>query len=68
VVENPKNYIAMQKLTNKEEELMLYFWERGAMFVKDIVAIRKAMGLTVPAGQSLYNTSSFNGYRMPRGR
>jgi hypothetical protein len=37
-------------------------------FVKDIVAIRKAMGLTVPAGQSLYNTSSFNGYRMPRGR
>jgi predicted transcriptional regulator len=39
VVENPKNYIAMQKLTNKEEELMLYFWERGAMFVKDIVAL-----------------------------
>jgi predicted transcriptional regulator len=29
----------MQKLTNKEEELMLYFWERGAMFVKDIVAL-----------------------------
>ena len=29
----------MQKLTIKEEELMLYFWERGAMFVKDIVAL-----------------------------
>lgn len=29
----------MQKLTNKEEELMLYFWERGAMFVKDVVAL-----------------------------
>ena len=29
----------MQKLTNKEEELMIYFWERGAMFVKDIVAL-----------------------------
>ena len=29
----------MQKLTNKEEELMLYFWERGAMFEKDIVAL-----------------------------
>lgn len=39
MVENPKNYIAMQKLTNKEEELMLYFWERGAMFVKDVVAL-----------------------------
>ena len=32
----------MQKLTNKEEELMLYFWERGAMFVKDIVALYDA--------------------------
>ena len=39
MVENLKNYIAMQKLTNKEEELMLYFWERGAMFVKDVVAL-----------------------------
>ena len=29
----------MQKLTNKEEELMLMFWERGPMFVKDIVPL-----------------------------
>lgn len=29
----------MQKLTNKEEEIMVYLWERGAMFVKDIVAL-----------------------------
>lgn len=29
----------MQKLTNKEEELMRIFWERGQMFVKDIVAL-----------------------------
>ena len=29
----------MQKLTKKEEELMQIFWERGAMFVKDIVAL-----------------------------
>ena len=29
----------MQKLNNKEEELMLYFRERGAMFMKDIVAL-----------------------------
>ena len=29
----------MQKLTNREEELMQIFWERGAMFVKDIVAL-----------------------------
>ena len=27
----------MQKLTNKEEELMQLFWAHGAMFVKDIV-------------------------------
>ena len=27
----------MQKLTNKEEELMQIFWAEGAMFVKDIV-------------------------------
>ncbi len=29
----------MKKLTNREEELMQIFWERGAMFVKDIVAL-----------------------------
>ena len=29
----------MQKLTNKEEELMQMFWERGPMFVKDIVPL-----------------------------
>ena len=39
MVEKYKNHTDMQKLTNKEEELMLYFWERGAMFVKDIVAL-----------------------------
>ena len=29
----------MQKLTNKEEELMQMFWKRGAMFVKDFVGL-----------------------------
>ena len=29
----------MLKLTNKEEGLMQIFWERGAMFVRDIVAL-----------------------------
>ena len=33
-------------------------------FVKDIVAIRKAMGLSVVKGQKLYNTRRFNGYTM----
>ena len=33
-------------------------------FVKDIVAIRKAMGLSVVKGQKLYNTHRFNGYTM----
>ena len=33
-------------------------------FVKDFLAIRKAMGLPVAEGQPLYNTHSFNGYRM----
>jgi len=33
-------------------------------FVKDIVAIRQAMGLAVPKGQKLYNTHRFNGYVM----
>ena len=27
----------MQKLTNKEEELMQMFWERGPLFVREIV-------------------------------
>ena len=27
----------MQKLTTKEEELMCFFWEKGALFVKDIL-------------------------------
>ena len=29
----------MQKLTNKEAELIELFWQHGAMFVKDIVAL-----------------------------
>ena len=29
----------MQKLTNKEEELIELFWQHGAMFVKDIVVL-----------------------------
>lgn len=29
----------MEKLTRKEEELMLHFWEHGAMFVREIVDI-----------------------------
>lgn len=29
----------MQKLTNKEEEIMQILWSRGAMFVKEIVAL-----------------------------
>ena len=33
-------------------------------FIKDIVAIRKAMGLSVVKGQKLYNTRRFNGYTM----
>ena len=35
----PKNRFAMQKLTNKEEELMNYFWQYGAMFVRDVVML-----------------------------
>lgn len=31
--------MAMQKLTNKEEELMQFFWQYGAMFVKDVVLL-----------------------------
>ena len=27
----------MQRLTAKEEELMCFFWERGALFVKEIL-------------------------------
>jgi len=27
----------MQKLTTKEEELMCFFWEKGPLFVKDIL-------------------------------
>lgn len=29
----------MQKLTNKEEELMQHFWQHGAMFVRDVVML-----------------------------
>ena len=27
----------MHKLTAKEEELMLFFWEKGALFVREIL-------------------------------
>ena len=33
-------------------------------FVKDILEIRKNLGLTIPEGQPLYNTRKFNGYSM----
>lgn len=36
---NTKNSTTMQKLTNREEELMQIFWLQGPMFVKDIVAL-----------------------------
>ena len=29
----------MQKLTNKEEVLMQFFWQHGAMFVRDVVLL-----------------------------
>ena len=29
----------MEKLTKKEEEIMRLFWEKGPMFVRDLVAI-----------------------------
>lgn len=31
----------MQKLTAKEEELMCFFWEKGALFVKDLLDFYK---------------------------
>ena len=31
--------MTMQKLTNKEEELMQHFWQYGAMFVKDVLLL-----------------------------
>jgi hypothetical protein len=35
-------------------------------FVEDIIAIRKSMGLTVPAKQKLYNVRKFAGFSMVR--
>lgn len=32
----------MQKLTAKEEELMFFFWNKGALFVKEILEFYKA--------------------------
>lgn len=29
----------MEKLTRKEEELMQWFWDRGALFVRELVAL-----------------------------
>lgn len=31
------NYSVMQKLTKKEDAMMDIFWERGEMFVKDVI-------------------------------
>jgi L-fuculose-phosphate aldolase len=36
----------------------------GPKGVKDFLAIRKALGLKVDPKQKLYNTRTFNGYRM----
>ena len=29
----------MEKLTRKEEELMQWFWQRGPLFVRELVAL-----------------------------
>ena len=34
--------------------------------MKDLLTIRKSIGLKVPEGQSLYNTDTFAGYKMGR--
>ena len=34
----------MQKLTAKEEELICFFWEKGALFVKDILDFYEEIG------------------------
>lgn len=34
-----KNFWTMEKLTPREEELMRYFWSRGPLFVRELVAL-----------------------------
>ena len=38
----------------------------GRKSVEDFLSIRKALGLSIPEGQPLYNTQTFAGYRMRR--
>ena len=38
----------------------------GKKSVEDFLSIRKAMGLSIPEGQPLYNTQTFAGYKMKR--
>ncbi len=38
----------------------------GKKSVEDFLKIRAAMGLAIPPGQKLYNTNSFNGYKMKK--
>ena len=38
VLNSFKNFYSMEKLTIQEEEAMIYIWELGSCFVKDIVA------------------------------
>ena len=34
-----KNSCDMQKLTDKEEEIMAYFWDRGPLYVRQIIEL-----------------------------
>lgn len=33
----PQNGFEMKKLTKKEDEIMNLFWDKGAMFVKELI-------------------------------
>lgn len=52
----------MEKLTRKEEELMRYFWERGALFVRELVELWPEPKLHFNTLSTMVRTLETKGY------
>lgn len=52
----------MKKLTQKEEEIMNYFWEQGPMFVKELVSLYADQKLHYNTLSTMVRTLEEKGY------
>ena len=55
-------YVHMKKLTRKEEEIMNHFWDKGAMFVRDLLDLYAEPKPHFNTLSTMVRTLEANGY------